>query len=170
MKDFSTYDIYKQFTHSQKKKVLEYLELMYSISSPFQKIDSPEEKRSQVLSRLHLQPEDMMETDALKELAFHYISFFQQNNKFQNLLMFRKMFLDFQKLGMNDIKNKEGEDLTKELTAKGKIIDLCESLEEKIDLLMKALYPEELKEQGLEQLKVRTMETRLKEKPKLVTN
>jgi len=157
---FESNELFKKFQHPDKTLVLNYLDLMYGWDSEFANIDNPSRKQELVIKKLGHQ----ISEDGMEELIFEYLSYYQGNNKFQNLLMYRFIFFDLHRIAMEKITSTNIQERNDSVKLRKEIVDLCDSMEKKIEALMEEIYPEEYRERAAEVLKnIRTQESRLKE-------
>lgn len=157
---FESNELFKKFSHPNKALVLQYLDLMYGWTSEFASIDKPSRKQELVAKKLGI----TINEEGMDDLIFEYLSYYQGNNKFQNLLMYRFVFFDLHRIAMEKITSTVVAERNDSVKLRKEIVDLCDSMEKKIEVLMSELYPEVFREQALEQLKtIRTTESRLKE-------
>jgi hypothetical protein len=90
IKKFSDSEIAKSCVRKDRIKILAYIELMYDQKSELNKIQDLQERKeaAMVMAKLSPQDEEMKQIMAMKneevnELIFHYLTFYQNNIRYQ---------------------------------------------------------------------------------------
>lgn len=138
MKKFSDFPVVKEFQHKDKAKVLKYIELMFNKSSNLIKIENMDERIRVACGKAGIKPEDHVNLISLKKdsqeahLVFVYLSHYQNNNKFHNLLAAQLLLWRMQRMMMET----DASDMEQAL----KWSKESEGLSNRIDNMMSELY------------------------------
>lgn len=138
MKKFGDLPIVKDYKHKEKTKILKYIELMYSKGSDLVKIENMDERRKVACTKAGLNPIDhtdllLLTKDSLEAtLVFNYLSYFQNSNKFHNLMASQQLLWRLHAIMMSS------DDSNLETAIK--LSKESESLCNRIDNLMSEIY------------------------------
>lgn len=173
-KTFKDFEIYKNFKNKDKEKIYLYLSAMYDQKSPLNAIQDLGEKKLEAALKSGLNPKDSYVKDimdlkdkAFEELLFHYLSYYQFNNRFQLLITKQQLFWSMQRV-MNRPLNEDEEDeevMRKKLNARYAISNDAKSLIDEIEYLKSEIYgTDDVKKMAeMHVRKMLTLETRLKQ-------
>jgi len=166
MKKFSDFPVVKEYQHKEKPKILKYIELMYSKGSDLVKVEDMDERKKLACIKAGIKPDDhqdlvnLTKESAESNLVFIYLSYFQNNNKFHNLIASQQLLWRIHKIMMtaDDSNIDQAIKLGKE----------SDSLCNRIDQLMSEIYgAQEVKEVAATEVRkivlTKTPEQRIKE-------
>jgi len=144
--DFKGSDVYKNFKHKFKDKILKYIEAMYNQKSDLNKIENLEERQIAACTKagLPFQDESIKEIVSLKnddfnELVFHY--HIQQNsNKYYFLLSQQQLFWQIQKILHTPIAETSAEELENVIKMRTTASTKCDDLIIRIERLKSEVF------------------------------
>lgn len=145
MRSFRSHHAFESYKHPHKDKVLKYIELMYAVGSELNKIDNLDERKIAAATKAGLNVSGMQsifgeEDKEFQDLRHKFLSEYQFNNKYQNLVTYQQMLWNMQRAAINNVVSVNDEDLKKAVDSRDKITDLMEKLEGLVARLFSEIY------------------------------
>lgn len=163
-RSFKTFKIFQDYSHPQKDKILKYIELLYSVGSELNKIDSLQDRKLTAAKQAGLKADEMQtifeeKDEAFAELRHHYMSFYQYHNKYANLMVFQHMLWAAQQEAMKPVEAKAWGDWDK-------LSDFIIKMEQVVSKLFIEIYTDQkIIDHAKEQIRTaKSVEERLKNK------
>lgn len=149
-KKFSDFEIVKKYTHKDKGKVVSYICEFYSQHSELNKIQDLQERKEAACAMVKLNPKDpyieeilAMKQEQVNELVFHYLSFYQNSNRFNKLISDQQLLFNMLSILRKPIDETLDEDeLEKKMKSRANISQLADGLISSCDRLMSEIYGE----------------------------
>lgn len=146
------------FKHPDKEAILRYIPLIYSVDSPFNKIEDLAERKKVAASKCEIEVPNNAD-ESFRKVAIEYLR--QQNhNKFSLLITKQQVYEEtLEVLGEPLTHTKDDDKRLKNIKLKGDVNDLCEKLVVEIARLQQDIFTKEYQEEAM---KVISPEERLR--------
>jgi hypothetical protein len=152
-KSFKDFDVWKNFKRKDKEKLLRFIEGVYSVDSDLNSIEDFGVRVNTAIIHAGLDPKDKevqrvidRKDEEMEELVFHYLSYYQNSNAFQQLINDQLQFWNIQKMLAKPVQL-EDEDNEDELVARykkrGDLSELSDGLRKRINVLKAEIFKSE---------------------------
>lgn len=149
-KKFTEFDVCKAFKHRYKDKVIKYLDELYNMKSEFNHIQDLGLRKQAICDKVQLDPKDpevkkILENKnaEVQNLAFHYQSYFKNNNTFQQVLTDQHLFWNFQRLLGKPIDSEDEDELIDKYQKRSKLSEECAKINNRISSGLAELYKDD---------------------------
>lgn len=147
---FEDLEICKRFIHPEKKKILTYVGLLYSVESPLNGIQNLQERKLEACKQAKLDPKhiDVISIMELKhkqvnDIIFVYLSEYQHHNAYQQLCQDQQLFWNISQLLMKPLEVDDEDSLTSKYSNRMKLSEQADGLVKRIRRLYAEIYREE---------------------------
>lgn len=154
-KSFKDFDVWKNFKRKdkEKEKWLKFIEGVYSVDSDLNSIEDFGVRVNTALIHAGLDPKakDVIlvierKDEEIEELIFHYLSYYQNSNTFQQLINDQIQFWAIQKVLGKPVQLEDPDDeneLVSRYKKRGEISELSDSLRKRINILKSEVFKNE---------------------------
>ena len=146
---FKDSEICKAFTHQDKAKIIEYIEILYNQKSVLNTIENLGDRKIEACLKVGLNPEDPdvidnimnFKDEEISSLIFHYLSFYQNNNRFHKLCSDQQLFWNMQRLMYMVLDNDlDDQHVESKMKLRANISKESDELMSRIDRLYSEIY------------------------------
>lgn len=100
---FKDLEVCKNYVHKDRVKILSAIDLLFNKKSELNKIQNIEERTKEACRQAGLKSTEILDDDQVKDLIFHYLSYFQNSNEYQLLINDQQLFWHLQREMMKPV-------------------------------------------------------------------
>jgi hypothetical protein len=152
-KSFKDFDVWKNFKRKDKTNWLKFIEGVYSVDSELNSIDDFAVRVNTAIIHAGLDPKTKevqsvinREDQEIEELIFHYLSYYQNSNAFQQLINDQVQFWNIQRILAKPVQLEDDQDedkLVAKYKKRGELSELSDAIRKRINVLKAEIFKSE---------------------------